>query len=78
MRIYLRSKSSLHTGKGLCEVKTLKQSVISLEVGGRVQVSLGSFYGGKLSKNSPKLVLIRWAGIPRVFCLVYMYVIESC
>ena len=32
-------------------------------------ISLGIFVFGKLSQNSPKLVLIFWSSIPCVFCL---------
>ena len=34
-----------------------------------VQVSLGIFFGGKSSQNSPEPVLIFWSSIPCVFCL---------
>ena len=40
-----------------------------MEVGGWVQVSLGIFFCGKSSQNSPKPVLIFWSSIPCLFCL---------
>ena len=48
-----------------------KKIEITMEVGGRVQVSLGIFVFcfGKSSQNSPKPVLIFWSSIPCVFCL---------
>ena len=42
-----------------------------MEVGGRVQVSLGFFF--KSSKNSSKPVLIFWSSTPCVFCLNIIY-----
>ena len=40
-----------------------------MEVGGWVQVSLGIFFWGKSSQNSPKPVLLFWSSIPCFFCL---------
>ena len=40
-----------------------------MEVGGWVQVSLGIFFCGNSSHNSPKPVLIFWSGIPCVLCV---------
>ena len=46
-----------------------QKSEITMEVGGLVQVSLGTFFVGKSSQNSPKPVVIFWSSIPCVFCL---------
>ena len=57
--------------KGLCKVK--KTSEITLEVGGWIRLSLNFF--GKLSQNSPILVMMFWGSVQFAFCL---YVIKSC
>ena len=44
-------------------------------MGGLVQASLGFFFFGKSSQNSPKPVLICWTSIPCVFCI---YIAKSC
>ena len=41
-----------------------------MEVGGWVQVSLGTLFYGKSSQNSPKPELIFWSSIP---CVFYLY-----
>ena len=35
-----------------------------MEVGGWVQVSLGNFFFGKSSQNTPKPVVLFWSSIP--------------
>ena len=44
-----------------------------MEVGGRVQVSLGF-----VLQNSPKPVLIFWSSIPYILCILFVYTLLTC
>ena len=58
----------------LCKVKKIPKIVITLEVGGWVQVSFKKKEMEYIcSQNSPIIVLICWDSIPCVSCLYVRY-----
>ena len=57
--------------RGFAKNFFLQKSEITIEVGGWVQVSLGTFFYGQSFQNSPNPVLILWSSRPCVFCLYY-------